>query len=158
VLHVLQRDRSGQYWYDIPLARPGWSKAHRAGAVVRRNRERPVRPSWVGAHQDREGGLWFVSYSSGLWYLPANWRRFSVLSRRDDVPASIANAHVRGIAPSSGGDMWLVGTGGVLDRLDPETGAAQHIAATWARVMCSPTCSKTGAARFGRVTRKDWCG
>ena len=129
VLHVLQRDRSGQYWYDIP-AGLGLDGAKRIEPVplYGATASGPVRPSWVGAHQDREGGLWFVSYSSGLWYLPANWRRFSVLSRRDDVPASIANAHVRGIAPSSGGDMWLVGTGGVLDRLDPETGAAQHIA------------------------------
>ncbi|HEU0307422.1 MAG TPA: ATP-binding protein, partial [Lysobacter sp.] len=87
-----------------------------------------VRPSWISAYQDREGGLWFVSYNNGLWYLPANWRRFSVLSRHDDVADSIANAHVRGIAPSASGDMWLVGTGGVLDRLDPESGVAKHVA------------------------------
>ncbi|MFC5577377.1 two-component regulator propeller domain-containing protein [Lysobacter niabensis] len=129
VLHVLQRDRSGQYWYDIP-AGLGLDGAGRIEPVplYGASASGPVRPSWISAHQDREGGLWFVSYSNGLWYLPANWRRFSVLSRRDDVPDSIANAHVRGIAPSTSGDMWLVGTGGVLDRLDPETGAVKHVA------------------------------
>jgi signal transduction histidine kinase/ligand-binding sensor domain-containing protein/CheY-like chemotaxis protein len=129
VLHVLQRDRSGQYWYDIP-AGLGHVGERRIEAVPLYSSSASglVRPSWISAHQDREGGLWFVSYNNGLWYLPANWRRFSVLSRRDDATDSIANAHVRGIAPSANGDMWLVGTGGVLDRLDPETGVAKHVA------------------------------
>jgi ligand-binding sensor domain-containing protein len=129
VLHVLQRDRTGQYWFDIPagLGIQGDDgiqtvPLYSAAASGR------IRPSWIGAHQDREGGLWFVSYSNGLWYLPANWRRFSVLSRHDDDPASIANAHVRGIAPSKDGHMWLVGTGGVLDRLDPDSGEVTHVA------------------------------
>jgi signal transduction histidine kinase/CheY-like chemotaxis protein/sugar lactone lactonase YvrE len=128
VLHVLRHDRSGQYWFDIPAGlglngESGIEPVPLYSAVSNGT----VRPSWVGAHEDREGGLWFVSYNNGLWYLPANWRRFSVLSRRIDTPDSIANAHVRGIAPSASGDMWLVGTGGVLDRLDPETGEAAHV-------------------------------
>ena len=57
-----------------------------------------VRPSWVGAYEDREGGIWFASYNNGLWYLPSTWRRFSVLSRRLDDATTIANSHVRGIA------------------------------------------------------------
>ncbi|HEV8694534.1 MAG TPA: two-component regulator propeller domain-containing protein [Lysobacter sp.] len=128
ILHVLQRDRSGQYWFDIEtgLGRDAESEVKPVplySAVA----NGLVRPSWIGAYEDREGGLWFVSYNNGLWHLPANWRRFSVLSRRVDAPESIANAHVRGIASSTSGDMWLVGTGGVLDRLDPETGHVAHI-------------------------------
>jgi len=129
VLHVLKRDRSGQYWFDIP-AGLGLNGDNRIDAVPLHSTAASgqVRPSWIGAHEDREGGLWFVSYNNGLWYLPANWRRFSVLSRRVDDAESIANAHVRGIAPAAGGDMWLVGTGGALDRLNPESGAVKHVA------------------------------
>src|SRR5688500_4366279 len=129
VLHVLRHDRSGQYWFDIPtglgLNDEGGIATVPLYSTVSSGL---VRPSWIGAHEDREGGLWFVSYNNGLWYLPPAWRRFSVLSRRVDDPASIANAHVRGIAPSASGHMWLAGTGGVLDRLDPETGEVTHVA------------------------------
>ena len=129
VLHVLRHDRAGQYWFDVPtgLGLDGDS-AIEPVPLYSTVSSGLVRPSWIGAHEDREGGLWFVSYNNGLWYLPANWRRFSVLSRRVDDATSIANAHVRGIAPSASGHMWLVGTGGVLDRLDPETGEVTHVA------------------------------
>ncbi|HJW47420.1 MAG TPA: two-component regulator propeller domain-containing protein, partial [Lysobacter sp.] len=128
ILHVLQRDRSGQYWFDI-AAGLGRDREDKVETVPLYSAVASglVRPSWVGAHEDREGGVWFASYNNGLWYLPANWRRFSVLSRRIDATESIANAHVRGIAASASGDMWLVGTGGVLDRLDPETGEVKHV-------------------------------
>ena len=88
-----------------------------------------IRPSWSGAYQDREGGLWFASSDSGLWFLPSDWTRFSVLARMADDPDSMGNAYVRDIAPSSNGDMWLIGSGGVLDRLDPETGRVRHVLA-----------------------------
>ena len=88
-----------------------------------------IRPSWSGAYQDREGGLWFASSDSGLWFLPSDWTRFSVLARMADDPDSMGNAYVRDIAPSANGDMWLIGSGGVLDRLDPETGRVRHVLA-----------------------------
>ncbi|MFC3550988.1 ATP-binding protein [Lysobacter cavernae] len=129
ILHVLLRDRSGQYWFDIPQGL-GRDNDGVLGVVPLYSEvsQGLVRPAWVGAYQDREGGLWFASYTSGLWYLPVHWRQFAVLSRRVDDPASLANAHVRGIAPAANGDMWLVGSGGVLDRLDPETGTVRHVA------------------------------
>jgi hypothetical protein len=52
-----------------------------------------------------------------------------VLPRQLDDPSSPANAYVHGIAASQTGDMWLVGSGGTLDRLDPETGNIQHVLA-----------------------------
>lgn len=128
VLHVLLRDRSAQYWFDIAA---GLGRDSDGGVSVvplySETANGLVRPSWVGAYEDREGGVWFASYNSGLWYLPANWRRFAALSRRLDDTTTIANAHVRGIAPAANGDMWLVGTGGVLDRLDPESGRVEHV-------------------------------
>ncbi|HEY0504616.1 MAG TPA: two-component regulator propeller domain-containing protein [Lysobacter sp.] len=129
ILHVLLRDRAGTYWLDVPqgLGRDD----HGRMAVVplySGAAQGLVRPSWVGAHEDRDGGLWFASSGNGLWYLPRTWRQFAVLSRRLDDAASLGNADVRAIAPSADGSMWVVGTGGVLDRLDPDTGDVQHVA------------------------------
>ncbi|MBU8976610.1 response regulator [Lysobacter sp. MMG2] len=129
ILHVLLCDRAGTYWFDVAqgLGREDAGKM-RVVPLYSGAAQGLVRPSWVSGYEDREGGLWFASSSNGLWYLPGTWRQFAVLSRRLDDPASIANASVRGIAPSADGGMWLVGTGGVLDRLDPDTGAVTHVA------------------------------
>nr|WP_255691810.1 two-component regulator propeller domain-containing protein [Luteimonas sp. XNQY3] len=127
VLHMLVRDRQGARWFDTRsgLARevdgriddvPLYSFASRG----------PVRPSWSSAFQDREGGLWFASTDAGLWYLPANWRNFTVLQRRVSDPSTAANAFVHGVARAADGGFWLVGNGGVLDHLDPVTGVIEH--------------------------------
>lgn len=152
IQHVLQRDRSGQYWFDVAegLARDGDGGVETV-PLYSGIANGLVRPSWVSAHEDGEGGLWFASYNSGLWYLPPHWRRFSVLSRRLDDPTTIANAHVRGIAPARDGDMWLVGSGGVLDRLDPESGRVTHVARN---VALQYVLSSVMEDRSGRV----WVG
>src|SRR5690606_19650528 len=88
-----------------------------------------VRPAWSSAYEDREGGLWFASSDAGLWHLPANWRNFSVLQRRMNDPASLGNAFVLGVAPAlagGGGGLWLAGSGGTLDHLDPGSGEITH--------------------------------
>ncbi|MGO1001766.1 ATP-binding protein [Lysobacter sp. CA196] len=129
IIDVLRRDRTGQYWFDLP---EGLGIGNAEGVAVvplfSTTSQGMVRPNWSGAYEDREGGLWFASNGHGLWYLPPNWRQFSVLTRRMDDPSTLANASVRGIAPAQGGDMWLVGSGGVLDRLDPESGHVVHVA------------------------------
>ena len=128
VLHVLLRDRAGSYWFDIPEGLGIDSEDGVATVPLYSELAQGlVRPSWVDAHEDREGGIWFASNSSGLWYLPPRWRQFSVLARRLDDAATLANAQVRGIAPSRDGTVWLAGSGGVLDRLDSESGAVEHV-------------------------------
>lgn len=129
ILHVLLHDRGGTYWFDVPQGL-GRDNAGQMSVVplYSGSAQGMVRPSWIGAHEDRDGGLWFASSSNGLWYLPRTWRQFAVLSRRLDDPASIGNADVRAIAPSKDGSVWLVGTGGMLDRLDPDTGRVAHVA------------------------------
>ncbi|PBS13226.1 histidine kinase [Lysobacteraceae bacterium NML93-0792] len=127
VLHMLAEDRQGARWYDSRsgLAReiggrledvPLYSVASRGA----------VRPAWASAFEDREGGLWFASNDTGLWYLPANWRNFTVLQRRISDPATLGNAIVNAIAPAADGGLWLVGSGGALDHLDPRTGRIDH--------------------------------
>ena len=129
VLDILVRDHAGQYWFDTPQGM-GIEQNGRLQNVplFSAASQGMVRPSWTSSLEDREGGVWFGSAGNGLWYLPANWRQFALYSRRLDDPTSLGNAAVHGIAPSSDGTMWLVGTGGVLDRFDPRTGDIAHVA------------------------------
>lgn len=127
-LSVLIEDAQGAHWLDT---RSGLARERR-GAVVDvplySNTSRGVvRPAWATALEDREGGLWFASYDAGLWHLTANWRDFSLLTRRVGDDSTPANAYVRGVAPSADGGLWLVGSGGVLDWLDPQTGRIEHL-------------------------------
>ncbi|TZF90322.1 response regulator [Lysobacter lacus] len=128
LLQMLLHDRAGTHWFDIPQGL-GVEGDGRVAVVPLYSAAAQglVRPAWVDAREDREGGLWFASNTNGLWYLPPRWRQFSVLSRRLGDPATLANAQVRGIAPSYDGSTWLVGSGGVLDRVDSETGVVQHV-------------------------------
>ena len=128
ILHTLHREQDGSRWLDITrgLGRDSDGQMQ-VVPLYSPSSQGLVRPSWVRAYEDQEHGLWFASSSNGLWYLPPSWRQFSVLPRRVEDPASMANASVLGIAPSRDGSMWLVGTGGVLDRLDPESGEVQHV-------------------------------
>ncbi|NZA28314.1 response regulator [Luteimonas sp. SJ-92] len=125
---VLLHDSRGDFWLDVPIG-----LGHASGGAVRAvplysdAAQGQVRPQWTAAHEDREGGVWLVSNTNGLWYQPAGWSRFTVLSRRLDDPDTLGNAHVRGIAPAADGGMWLVGSGGALDRLDPDGGTVRHV-------------------------------
>ncbi len=128
VFHMLLRDRAGNRWLDTSdgLGRDS-EDGVRNVPLYSASARGTVRPSWSCAFEDHEGGVWFGSSDAGLWYLRANWSRFSVLSRIDSDPGSPGNAYVRGISPSASADMWLVGSGGVLDLLDPESGEVRHV-------------------------------
>ncbi|MDR6991534.1 two-component regulator propeller domain-containing protein [Luteimonas sp. 3794] len=127
IIHMLVEDREGGRWFDSPagLAREVRGVIEDVPLFSLTSRG-TVRPSWTTAYEDREGGLWFASSDSGLWYLPANWRNFTIMQRRLTDPGSSANAFVRAVASATDGGLWLVGTGGVLDHLDPATGIIQH--------------------------------
>ncbi|WP_254200543.1 hybrid sensor histidine kinase/response regulator [Lysobacter sp. MMG2] len=128
ILQLLLRDRSGLRWFDI-LKGLGFENGGKAevAPLYSQASHGLVRPSWVSAFEDHEGGLWFVSYTHGLWYLNPDWRQFAVLTRRVGDRTTMANAQVNGIAPTADGGMWLVGNGGSLDRLDPDTGHIRHV-------------------------------
>ncbi|MCR6662806.1 MAG: ATP-binding protein [Luteimonas sp.] len=127
-LNMLLHDRQGAHWLDTRsgLARESGGRVQDVPLYSHASRG-AVRPSWSGALQDREGGLWFASNNYGLWHVPANWRNFTILSRRDDAANSLANAHVHGVNNASNGGLWLVGNGGVLDWLDPVSGEVRHL-------------------------------
>ncbi|HVR81769.1 MAG TPA: two-component regulator propeller domain-containing protein [Luteimonas sp.] len=127
LFHVLLRDRNHTYWFDTVDGLGRYSEGEvRNVPLYSPTAHGMAKPSWTAAYQDKEGGLWFASSDSGLLYLQSNWHQFSILSRQLDDPDSPANAYVHAIAPSASGSMWLVGSGGVLDLLDPETGSIQH--------------------------------
>ncbi|WP_425510958.1 hybrid sensor histidine kinase/response regulator [Xanthomonas chitinilytica] len=127
VLGMMLRDRDGGYWLDTlsGLGRGSGEVVHNVplySAVARGM----VKPNWSTAYEDREGGLWFASTNAGLWHLAANWRQFSVLSRRVDDPGSLRNGYALGLAAAADGGIWVVGTRGALDKLDPATGEVEH--------------------------------
>ncbi|MGJ4729455.1 two-component regulator propeller domain-containing protein [Luteimonas sp. SDU101] len=127
VLSMLVQDRQGAHWLDtrsgLALERGGRVEDVPLYSSTSRGL---VRPAWSAALEDREGGLWLASSETGLWHLPANWRNFTVLRRRLEDPASSGNAFVYSATPAIDGGFWLVGTGGVLDWLDPDTAEVQH--------------------------------
>lgn len=126
-LGVLLEDAQGARWLDTRsgLSRETDGRVHDVPLYSTASRGL-VRPAWSSALEDREGGLWFASLDYGLWHVPANWRNFSVLARRDGDAASLANAYVHGVAPAGDGGLWLVGSGGALDWLDPRDSAVRH--------------------------------
>ena len=127
VLAVLLRDSAGSYWLDTlsGLGRAADGELHNV-PLYSASAHGLVKPNWSTAHEDREGGLWFASPNTGLWHLPGNWRQFAVLSNRREAPDTIANPYVLAAASGADGRFWLVGTRGVLDRLDPATGQVEH--------------------------------
>ncbi|QBH05807.1 ATP-binding protein [Xanthomonas oryzae] len=127
VVGMLLHDRSGHYWLDT-MSGLGISEGTQVQNVpiYSLSAHGLVKPSWAIAYEDREGGLWFASLSGGLWHLPPNWSTFSVLSYHVDDPQSMANPLVRAAAVSASGGLWIAGTRGALERLDPVTGKLER--------------------------------
>ncbi len=127
VLNMLQYSADGDYWLDTlaGLGRFRANRVHNVGLYSMQERGM-VRPNWSNAYEDREGGLWFASTNAGLWHLPPSWRQFSVLSRHLDDPGSLRNPNPLALAASASGGIWVVGTRGALDRLDPGSGEVEH--------------------------------
>ncbi len=138
VFGPLLRDHEGAFW---TATSQGLTHVDEDGSYVvplYSNLTRgAVRPQFERALAGRDGGLWFTTQDAGVWHLPSNWRQLSVLFKQDawsktaaganQLPMVLGNAQVYGIAASAGGSMWLVGTSGVLDELDPESGAVRHV-------------------------------
>ena len=130
VIQVLARDSRGDYWLDIRAGLGFAEVPYGPVSVVplyNLASRGEVRPYWSGVVEDREGGVWLLSNSHALWYVPASWRRFSIHVRRIGDPQTLGNANVVGMSPSAQGGVWLVGTSGALDRFDPATGAVQRV-------------------------------
>lgn len=119
----LQHDASGALWFGT---------AHGLylldGSAMQRYRADRRKPFSLGAHAvmdlllDHEGGLWIATEGGGLAHLPRDWRAFSIWVFAWDQPDSPSMLMARGLAQAADGRLWLIGSGGGLDRLDPQTG------------------------------------
>ncbi|TMN17585.1 two-component regulator propeller domain-containing protein [Pseudoxanthomonas sp. X-1] len=130
ILQTMLRDSAGTYWFDT-AAGMGYKAADgtvRNVPLYSVSARGVVKPNWMGGYEDRDGGLWFASLNAGLWHLPANWRQFAVLTNDASDPSTMTNPYVLAQAPSRRGGLWLVGTRGALDWLDPASGRVeQHV-------------------------------
>ena len=162
VLQMMLQDRQGDYWFDTardvmrsvdgltPLPVPFFS------TVVEDQVAKVV--SFV--FQDRDGGLWFSMLDGGLWHLPANWRQFVQLRGKRTAPSGLHNPRVESLARSSRAGLWVVGTGGDLDHLDPVTGAVEHHVGSqpgqmWMRSVIEDPQGYVWIGRSGELERYD---
>lgn len=76
--------------------------------------------------QDRHGDLWWVSENRGLWWLPAQWRQFTLLPAIGRTERQHGIHPVRALAASGRDHAWVAGAEGLLQRLDLRTGHVAH--------------------------------
>ena len=79
--------------------------------------------------KDREGGIWLGSYFGGIDYLPnytVNFDKFC----EDNEPGCITGQRVREFCEDKYGKLWIGTEDKGLNRFDPATGRAEHIAAS----------------------------
>ena len=75
--------------------------------------------------RDDEGGVWFVTYSQGLVYLPPDWNRFASVTSVGG--SQIDRLDARDIAPDGEGGFWLL-TATDLYRLRRGAGQLETVA------------------------------
>ncbi|MFA0924647.1 hybrid sensor histidine kinase/response regulator [Xanthomonas fragariae] len=161
VLGVLLRDHDGSYWLDT-LAGLG----HAIGKDVQNvplyslSAHGRIRPNWESAYQDREGGVWFASPNGGLWHLPSNWRRFTVVFNLIDDGGQGGNLATQAAAKSRDGRLWLVGTSGVLERVDPGIGKIERVLSTlgtasWANSVLEDRKGRVWVGQYAELLRFD---
>ncbi|MEO7050424.1 MAG: ATP-binding protein [Rhodanobacter sp.] len=77
---------------------------------------------------DREGGMWAALFDGGVAYLAPGWNRFSRFTHIPDDPSSLRDAIATTMASGKDGrHVWVGQRGGRVDRLDPVTGAVEHV-------------------------------
>ena len=122
-----------------------------------------VRPSLTDALEDHEGGLWFATADAGLWYLPQEWSRFSVLARRIDHPETLGNAFpaALALADGSGETLWTAGSAGILEKVRVRDGVILHREQGMGgrfplKLMRVRQDGDVWLAHFGGLVRYDW--
>jgi signal transduction histidine kinase/ligand-binding sensor domain-containing protein len=76
--------------------------------------------------RDRQGDLWWVGERTGLWWLPAHWRRFAALPAIGDTLDNTRLHPVAGLAAAGRNHVWVARADGPLQRLDLRTGKVAH--------------------------------
>ncbi len=115
------RDRDGTRWITT---RRGVAR-ERDGALDAMPGSVPDGQYIYMALEDHEGGLWFATGANGLLRLPRDWRHFAVY-RAGEGEGKLGSTPVRGSALARDGRVWLAGSAGMVDRLDPANGRIEH--------------------------------
>ena len=141
-LQLLLQDSHGEMWFDtrggLGLSRDGhWVADVPVFSAVSR---RLVRPSWSIGFEDREGGLWLGSLDHGLWYAPPSWRQFIQLQGDRERADGLRNPIIKSMAASSREGIWVVGSAGRVDHIDPRSGVVERLYSeglsnTWLRAV-----------------------
>lgn len=161
-LRLILHDRQGDYWFDtaagIMHQRDGGAAelVELFSAVPQGALKRTVS---LG-HEDRDGGLWMSMLDGGLWQLPGNWRQFVQIAGMRSSAQGSHNPLVFGTAHSRRGGLWLVGTGGDLDYLDPERQQIRHHLSSkpgslWMRSVLEDGRGQVWIGRYGLLERYD---
>jgi ligand-binding sensor domain-containing protein len=99
----------------------------------------------MGAHEDRDGGLWFNHYGNGLFHITPDGH-FQRLTSQDNLPSDRVGAWFQ----SSDGGVWVGATHGGLARLRDRrfhaVGPAEGLPARTALSVCE---DKNGAVWIG---------
>lgn len=106
---VILNDKRGTYWIGTAA---GLFRAPSTDAPVvmaHGDRRDDGLSSGVFAQvMDREGGLWFASYSQGLSYLPPGHERFAVIDEVENMP--MERSDPLAVASDGEGGFWIVGS------------------------------------------------
>ncbi len=124
---VLLQERSGRYWFDDQAGVASFADNHVLHVTVRDSATgRTLIPQWNVGAQDREGGIWLASLDSGLWYLPAQWNRFSVFMREKGRTGTLSSDYIGTHTVARAGHVWVAGNAGQVDLLDLASGAVRQ--------------------------------
>ncbi len=106
---IVLHDSSGAYWIGTTVGLFRAPSLDAPAVMVHGDRRDDGLSSGVIAHaMDREGGLWFASYSQGLSYLPPRHERFAVIDEVDGE--SIERIDPLAAASDGNGGFWIVGS------------------------------------------------
>ena len=128
---VSTRDHDGRLWIGTQR---GLFLQQRPDGPVIPVMDRPVLygnlpGTWVWQlYVDREGGLWVTMLDGGVAYLAPGWYGFSRYTHIPDDPSSLRDSVATTMA--RGRDrrhVWVGERSGRVDRLDPSTGAVEHV-------------------------------
>jgi signal transduction histidine kinase/ligand-binding sensor domain-containing protein/CheY-like chemotaxis protein len=122
------RDRQGRLWMGSLtglLLQDGARPLQHIGGQALLPGGLPTDPLWK-VFRDHEGGIWLTFDQFGIAYLAPGWTGFARYTHIPDDPASLQDTAALTVSPSRDGKLWVGGTGWV-DKLDPVTGAVEHV-------------------------------
>ncbi len=106
---IVMRDGRGTYWIGTAAGLFSAASTQAPAVMAHGDRRDDGLSSGVFLQtEDRDGGLWFASYSQGLSYLPPGHERFAVIDEVEGM--AIERTDPTEVAPDGDGGFWIVGS------------------------------------------------